>query len=135
MITLASLPTATERCQLVEFSVFDYCYRDASNYKAWGTLLLQGACSNADIERVRKQLDSGEFFIAEQLGIPPLYGELWELSGGPTIDDHVWHTFFALRPATPEETNARVFGTVENVISKIKNVETWNETLSPHWSL
>ncbi len=120
---------------MVEFSVFDYCYRDASNYKAWGTLLLQGACSTSDIESVRKQLDSGEFFIAEQLGIPPLYGELWELSSGPTIDDHVWHTFFALRTATPEETNTSVFSKVENLISKIKNVETWNETLSPHWNL
>ena len=135
MITQASLPTATEGCHLVEFSVFDYCYRDASNYKAWGTLLLQGACSNADIESVRKQLDSGESFITEQLGIPPLYGELWELSSGPTADDHVWHTFFALRPATPKETNASVFGTVENLISKIEGIENWNETLSPHWNL
>jgi hypothetical protein len=118
---------------LVDFSVFEYFYRDASNYKAWGTLLLQGACSNSDIESLRKQFDSGEFFIAEQLGIPSLYDELWELSSGTTADDHVWHTFFALRPATPEETDARVFGTVENLISKIRDIETWNETLSPHW--
>ncbi len=130
MNTLASLPTATEGRQLVEFSVFDYCYRDASDYKAWGTLLLQGACSNSDIECLRKQFDSGEFFIAEQLGIPSLYAELWELSGGPTADDHVWHTFYALR-----ETDAIVFGTVENLISKIKGIENWNETLSPHWNL
>lgn len=118
---------------MVEFSVFDYFYRDASNYKAWGTLLLQGACSNSDIESLRKQFDYGEFFIAEQLGIPPFYAELWELSGGRTVDDHVWHTFYALRPAAPEETDARVFGTVENLISKIKDLETWNEALSPHW--
>ena len=118
---------------MVEFSVFDYCYRDASNYKAWGSLLLQGACSSSDIEGLRNQLDSGEFFIAEQLGIPPLYAELWALSGGPSVDDHVWHTFYALRSATPEETNAGVFGTVENLLSRIKGVKTWNETLSPHW--
>ena len=118
---------------MVEFSVFEYLYRDASNYKAWGTLLLQGACSNADVESLRKQFDSGEFFIAEQLGIPPLYAELWELSSGPTADDHIWHTFYALRPATPEETNVPVFCTVENLTTKIKSVEAWNETLSPHW--
>ena len=120
---------------MVEFSVFDYCYRDATNYKAWGTLLLQGACSTSDIKSLQKQFDSGELFIAEQLGIPPLYAELWEFSNGPSIDDHVWHTFYALRPATKEETNAGVFGTVEDLISKIKEVETWNETLSPHWNL
>lgn len=121
-----------EGCQLVEFSVFDYCYRDASNYKAWGRLLLQGVCSESEIKGLRSHLDAGDFFIAEQLGIPPLYAELWALSGGPSIDDHVWHTFYTLRPATTEETNARVFGTVENLISKIKDVKTWNETLSPH---
>ena len=118
---------------MIEFSVFEYLYRNASNYKAWGTLLLRGTCSNADIESLREQFDSGEFFIAEQLGIPPLYAELWELGSGPTADDHVWHTFYAVRPATPEETNVPVFCTVENLISRIKDVETWNETLSPHW--
>ncbi len=119
---------------MLEFSIFEYCYRDAANYKAWGSLLLQGSCSESDIKDLRSHFDAGDFFIAEQLEIPPLYDELWALSGGPTIDDHVWHTFYTLRPAATEETNTRVFGTVENLISKIKDVKTWNETLSPHWA-
>lgn len=118
---------------MVEFSVFNYCYRDASNYKAWGSLLLQGLASNADIEAVSNHFDSGEFFIAEQLEIPPLYAELWGLSGGPSVDDHVWHTFYELRPATAEEISVRIFDTVENLISKIRSIQTWNEALSPHW--
>lgn len=119
---------------MIEFSIFEYCYRDAANYKAWGSLLLQGTCSESDINGLRSHFDAGAFFIAEQLEIPPLYAELWALSGGPTIDDHVWHTFYTLRPAATEETNAQIFGTVENLISKIKDVKTWNETLSPHWA-
>lgn len=120
---------------MVDFSVFDYCYRDASNYKAWGSLLLQGLASSSDIEDLLSHLDSGELFIAEQLGIPPLYADLWELSGGPSVDDHVWHTFSELRPATADDIEVQAFGTVENFISKIKAIKTWNQTLSPHWDI
>lgn len=120
---------------MVNFSVFDYGYRDASNYKAWGSLLLQGLTSNSDIEDLSSHFDSGEFFIAEQLGIPPLYADLWELSSGPSVDDHVWHTFYELRPATAEEINVQVFDTVKNLISKIKAVKAWNLSLSPHWDI
>jgi len=118
---------------LDNFSVFEYCYRDASSYKAFGRLLLDGAASDADIQILRCHFESGEFFIAEQLGIPPLYAELWELSQGPTGDDHVWHTFERLGAATKEETNGEVFGTVKNLISSIADVATWNLRLSPHW--
>ena len=120
---------------MADFSVFDYCYRDASNYKAWGNLLLQGQPSESDIEDISIRLDSGEFFIAEQLGIPPLYAELWELSGGPSDDDHVWHTFHELRPATAEEMTGSIWGTAKVLIARINAVKTWNETLSPHWCI
>lgn len=120
---------------MTNFSVFEYLYRDASNYKAWGTLLLKGIASSADIEDLKNSFESGEFFIAEQLGIPPLYAELWEFSNGPSMDDHVRHTFYGLRPATADEIKAQVFDTIENLISKIKTVKTWNEKLSPHWDM
>ncbi len=120
---------------MVDFSVFDYCYRDASNYKAWGSLLLQGLASSADVCELVNHFDSGEFFIAEQLGVPPLYADLWALSGGLSVDDHVWHTFSELRPATVDDIKVQAFGTVENFISKIKTIKTWNQTLSPHWDI
>jgi hypothetical protein len=120
---------------LVDFSVFEYCYCDASNYKVWGDILLQGIASDSDLEPLTNHFDAGEFFIAEQLGIPPLYADLWELSGGPSVDDHVWHTFSELRPATADDIKAQALGTVENFISKIKAVKTWNQTLSPHWDI
>lgn len=120
---------------LRDFSLFEYCYRDASNYKSWGALLLQGYASNADIEDLQRHFDSGCYFIAEQLCIPPLYAELWAFSGGPSIDDHVWHTFHALRPATAQEMDAPVFDTFENFLQKVKAVQVWDETLSPHWGV
>ena len=120
---------------MATFSVFSYLYRDASNFKAYGQLLLKGAASTADIEILRQRFDSGEFFIAEQLGIPALYAELWAFSSGPTADDHVWHTFEELRPATAADLTLPIFGTVKSLTKKIKGVVVWNQKLSPHWNV
>ena len=62
------------------FCIFEYFYRDASNYKAWGALVLSGVATKSDLEVLATHFESGEFFIAEQLCIPPLYAELWEFS-------------------------------------------------------
>lgn len=118
-----------------KISVFEYLYRDGSNYKSWGTLVLRGATTTADLEVLKSKFESGEFFIAEQLGIPPLYAGLWEFSNGPNIDDHVWHSFYALRPATDEDIKEPIFGTVKNLISKIGAVKDWKQELSPHWNI
>lgn len=117
------------------FSVFEYLYRDASNYKVWGTLILRGSSTSSDLEVLKSNFDSGEFFIAEQLGIPPLYAELWEFSNGPSIDDHVWHSFHTLRLATEEDITEPIFDTVANLISKISAVKEWKQELSPHWDI
>ena len=114
---------------------FEYCYRDASNYKSWERLLLRGCASDADIRNLMGHLHDGEFFIAEQLRIPSLYAELWALSGGPTDADHVWHAFHALTPAKAHEINLPVFATVESLIASFQAVSVWHEHLSPHWGL
>lgn len=120
---------------MVKFSVFSYLYRDASNYKAFGLLLLKGAASADDVKTWRQHFESGEFFIAEQLGIPALYAELWAFSDGATEDDHVWHTFEELRAATAADLTLPVFGTVKSLAKKIKSVEVWSQNLSPHWDV
>ena len=118
-----------------KFSVSSYLYRDASNYKADGQLLLKGTASLADVEILRQQFESGGFFIAEQLGIPVLYAELWAFSIGPTADDHVWHTFEELRAATADDMNLPTLGTVSGLIKKVTAVSASNERLSPHWGV
>ena len=117
------------------FSIFEYLYRDASNYKVWGTLLLEGVANETDLQVLASKFESGELFIAEQLGIPALYADLWEFSNGPTEDDHVWHTFHALRAVTPDDTNVEIFGSLENLVAKINSVREWNLELSPHWDI
>ena len=117
------------------FGVFEYCYRDASNYKAWGVLLIERSGSEELIERIVSSLESREFFIAEQVGILPMYGELWKFSGGPNTDDHVWHEFHQIRQPTNEEHSLPVWGTANELADRFSAVKEWNEQLSPHWNM
>ena len=95
---------------MAKFTVFEYFYRDASNYKFWGFLLLSGSATKSDIQQMQSRFATGCCFIAEQLSIPPLYAKLWALSNGPSTDDHVWHTFHAMRPACEQDMHATGFG-------------------------
>jgi hypothetical protein len=114
--------------------VFEYLYRDGSNYKAWGSLLVSGEPTPEDITALKECLESGEYFVAEQVGIPPVYKELWELSGGPTSDDHALHEFVALREATEDERKLLpVFGELSNLLKTFQSVTKWDYSLSPNF--
>lgn len=116
-------------------SVFEYIYRDAHNYKAWGLLHLTGQVTPSDVCTLRKCLEGGVFFIAEQVGVPPVYAELWEISSGPTGADHVWHEFFELRPTTVSDMQEEPWGSVDDLMARFTSVKRWNERLSPNWIL
>ncbi|MCK9380448.1 MAG: hypothetical protein M0P95_05200 [Sulfuritalea sp.] len=114
------------------FCVFEYLYRDAGNFKAWGALLLKGALTEVQVAEMRSKLEGGEFFIAEQIGIPPLYQELWAYSEGITESDHPSHEFFAVRPA--EENDLAMgapWGTANDLFNAVTKVALWKEHLSP----
>jgi len=72
---------------------FEYRYRDAGNFKASGRLLLTGSLSESERDEIIARLEDSELFIAEQIGIPTLYGQLYAINGGPNDDDHCWHEF------------------------------------------
>lgn len=116
-----------------ECCVFEYLYRDASNYKAWGTILLLGVPSQNDIAALRACLESGEYFVAEQVGIPAVYKELWDLSGGPNSDDHALHEFVNLRAASEDERKSlRLFGNLSGLLKTFQAVTMWDYSLSPN---
>jgi hypothetical protein len=120
---------------LNNLSLFQYFYRDASNYKVWGSVLLKGEATHAQVTQIRSCFEAEEFFIAEQLGLLPLYAALWAFSDGPTDADHVWHTFHDMQVAGLDQANRTVFDTVENFISRVEAISEWNQKLSPHWDL
>ncbi len=86
-----------------EYSVMEYLYRDANNFKGFGQILLTGSISGDYIAQVESLLDSGEFFVAEQVNIPTLYSQLWKYSNGQTIADHAFHELSRFRPAISHE--------------------------------
>lgn len=117
-----------------DYCVFEYLYRDASNYKAWGEILLSGVPSQDDIEALRTCLESGECFVAEQVGIPSVYKELWDLSGGPTSDDHALHEFVTLRAANEDERKSLpLFGALSSLLKTFQAATKWNYSLSPNF--
>lgn len=115
-------------------SVFVYLYRDAANYKAGGQLLLHGTYSEMAEATIRKCCDSWNHFVAEQVGIPTLYTELYQFSNGPTIDDIAFHEFQHLRPATQDDlASSPSWGTLDDLIARFCAVHIWDCTLSPHY--
>jgi hypothetical protein len=114
------------------FTAFDYIYRDAGNFKAFGTVALEGELDEAGQELIRAQLSSGEFFIAEQIGVPPLYRDLHRWSGGPTSDDHCWHEFLGFRVLSEREKGTEAIDARE-FVARFAAVDDWHEGLSPHF--
>ncbi len=79
------------------YTVFEYLYRDASNYKAHGRVWIDGNLSPAKRAEIVDCLEAQEFFVAQQAGLPSLEHLLYAYSDGPTDDDHGWHTFVSFR--------------------------------------
>ncbi|MFL6751994.1 MAG: hypothetical protein ACJ8FL_02035 [Sphingomicrobium sp.] len=116
------------------WTAFDYMYRDAGNFKVFGTIILEGRLGAADQEAIRSCLSSREFFIAEQVGAPPLYQNLYRWSGGPTNLDHCWHELVGFREIATLESDAEITKT-RTFVSRFTSVKDWDETLSPHFAL
>ena len=114
--------------------VFEYLYRDASNHKAFGDIWLTGSLLDQERAALVGNLESGEFFVAEQIGVPPLYEELFKESGGRTQDDHAWHTFAGLRDETGLPSEVSVWGKATDLLAVIGTVKReWKPQLSPNF--
>lgn len=84
-------------------TVFLYQYHDASGHKADGVLLLFGESDGIENDLIRESCDEQAYFVAEQVGVPALFDELYAFSDGSTRDDHALHKLQGLREATAEE--------------------------------
>ena len=114
--------------------VFDYLYRDASNYKAFGSVWLTGTLTEAERTELVECLDGSEFFVAEQIGVPPLYPALFEDGGGPTEDDHAWHMFEGFREETALGEGAEVWGEASAFLTAFRAAKgNWQLELSPNF--
>ena len=115
--------------------VFEYLYRDANNFKAFGELLLSGEVLEQYICELKSYLDYGEYFVAEQVNIPTLYSQLWAYSNGPTLADHTFHEFLTLRAATKDDLlSLKLWGETARMLEvfKIASKQSWDCSLSVH---
>src|SRR5690606_36290483 len=83
-----------------DYSVFEYLYRDAGNYKTHACLLLRGRAGDEDHAAIHRALDDGTF-IPERVGLPSLHEQHWRDCGSGFDDvlDHPLHEFAGVRPA------------------------------------
>lgn len=108
--------------------VFEYLYRDASNYKVHSAVLLEGLYRDDHRAAIVSILNAGLYFIPQQIGLSPLQSELYAYSSGPTEDDHAWHEFVGLYPAESSDV-ARLSqaGTVDEFVARFLAVGLWRE--------
>lgn len=101
------------------YTVFEYLYRDASNYKAHGRVWLAGTAAADDHARIAACLHEGLYFIPEQLNLPALQALLFPHSDGVTDDDHSWHEFCALRCEVQPPPDGTIFMSLDRFIEAI----------------
>jgi len=117
-------------------TLFEYRYRDAGNFKASGSLALDGAMTLDEIRAIRASLSGDGLFIAEQIDVPPLYEQLYQWSDGPTTSDHCWHEFVDIKVVGEAEgAEAPTGGDAKDFVDRLLAIDTWNEDLSPHFRL
>ena len=85
----------------------NYVYRDAGNYKFWGSFIVDGAFSP---DMVQKYLIDEQFFVPKAIGLPALVPEV------RNEDDHEWHTF----DECVETTDGEPVVTASELIRRIK---------------
>lgn len=123
-------PVRSGRCL-----IFDYLYRDAHNYKASGSVWLKGSLTDAERGELVGCLNDGEFFIAEQVGLPPLYEGLFR-HDGPTKSDHAWHQFIGFRDADVPTESSRIWCRSSVLLDEFRIARgRWQPWLSPNFEI
>lgn len=103
------------------YTVFEYMYRDAANYKVHSCLWLEGDLNKEEKVRFPLLLEEGELFIAEQVSVPTLRSEEYGF-GNPTADDHVWHTFAGFRLEVALPRDEKLHGTCSEFFMRFETV-------------
>ena len=75
-------------------------YRDADNYKAMCSVVLPGAITQEQHQKVSQHLSDGIFVIAEEVGLPDPAEKFAQRYDYPTESDHVWTTMCDWEPGS-----------------------------------
>lgn len=98
-------------------SRIDYLYRDGSNYKQDGSVVLAGELTD---EQRALILEHAEAFLPDQVGLPVLY-EAWS---SHYEDDHPWHEITAIETVSSKPTHPE---SAADLAERFRDIE-WDAT-------
>ena len=99
---------------------FNYLYRDASNYKAWGSVIFDNPDESTLSyinTRLLNSFGMDRLFIASQIRIPDVF---LYLDSDITIDDHCFHEFISVE-ITSEAEDDKYRRSINEFIKEIKH--------------
>lgn len=116
----------------LQYTIFEYLYRDSTSGKTVGQLLLEGTAFAEDLEALRDCLENRSLFFAELVGIPPLCGERWTITNDISDENLDFHEFVGMRAATVEEIlELPLFGDLDGLMRKLERASRmWDSSLS-----
>jgi len=102
-----------------------YLYRDGSNNKIGSQEVLSGTLTDQQISDIRRVCDEGQYFIANDVGLPDLQIQ-WAKKGFPfpTDDDHAWSELESIEPT---ENPTTLTLTAEELYGRFVTISEWDE--------
>lgn len=102
-------------------TLFRYLYRDASNYKQYRNLVVEGSLTPAQMDAIREKLQDGEDFIPEQVGLEALQEYFDYLDED---DDHPWHEVECIEPTASRPNDPM---SAQELFDAFMAVEQWQD--------
>lgn len=98
----------------------EFLYRDASNYKAYNSVVVSGTFTDEQINQIIDSLEDGMYFIPEQIGFPV------ERFGSITEDDHCWCELTAFVFETTDDEPTLKMSANEVLKAFLAAKDNWN---------
>ena len=98
-----------------------FLYRDGSNYKSYNSVIVAGTFTDDEINQILDCLDSGDYFIPEQIGFPV------ERFGSITEDDHCWCELTAYDFETTDDEPTLEMSADEVLKAFLAAKDNWDE--------
>ena len=113
---------------------FHYFYRDAGNFKVFGSVVLHGRLSENARTAVVEAMDADGRFVAEQVDLPALYAPLHLHTGGPSTVDVCTHEFSHFEEVKNADwpINHTIWGSAREFAIAFAGIREWNMALSPN---
>lgn len=119
---------------LIVWTQFHYLYRDAGNFKVFGSVILKGKLNEVERSTVFDAMDEDGRFVAEQIGLPVLYESLHQYTDGPSDVDVCTHEFSHFEEIWTESSriDGYIWGEVTDFADRFERVQEWRLEMSPN---